>query len=79
MATVILLDNKVSKRITLNLCSEVKNKYLILPFRTTEGTKMEFAEGFFRSNFKIVILGDGGVVKTAIILNLLGQSFTKNY
>ena len=42
-------------------------------------TKMEFAEGFFRSNFKIVILGDGGVGKTAIIQNLLGQRFTKNY
>jgi len=42
-------------------------------------TTMEFAEGFFRSNFKIVVLGDGGVGKTAIIQNLLGQRFSKNY
>lgn len=40
---------------------------------------MEFAEGFFRSNFKIVVLGDGGVGKTAIIRSLLGESFSTNY
>lgn len=44
-----------------------------------EEKKMEFAEGFFRSNFKIVIAGDGGVGKTAIIQNLLGEKFSKNY
>ncbi|MHA2346674.1 MAG: Rab family GTPase [Candidatus Hodarchaeales archaeon] len=41
--------------------------------------KMEFAEGIFRSNFKIVVLGDGGVGKTAIIQHLLGKEFTSSY
>ena len=44
-----------------------------------EGSSMEFAEGFFRSNYKIIILGDGGVGKTALIQNLLGEKFTKSY
>ena len=41
--------------------------------------RMEFAEGIFRSNFKIVVLGDGGVGKTAIIQHLLGKQFTSSY
>ena len=41
--------------------------------------KMEFAEGYFRSNFKICVLGDGGVGKTAIIQHLSGESFSANY
>jgi small GTP-binding protein len=40
---------------------------------------MDFAEGYFRSNFKIVVLGDGGVGKTAIVQNLRGESFSANY
>jgi len=40
---------------------------------------MEFAEGFFRSNFKIVICGDGGVGKTALIQSLLSEQFSKSY
>ncbi len=45
----------------------------------TTRKRMEFAEGIFRSNFKIVVLGDGGVGKTAIIQHLLGKQFTSNY
>ena len=40
---------------------------------------MEFAEGIFRLHFKIVVLGDGGVGKTAIIQHLLGKQFTSSY
>lgn len=41
--------------------------------------KMDFAEGVFRTNFKVCVLGDGGVGKTAIIQHLLGKAFTTNY
>ncbi len=41
--------------------------------------KMDFAEGIFRFNFKVCVLGDGGVGKTAIIQHLLGKAFTPNY
>ena len=41
--------------------------------------KMDFAEGIFRLNFKVCVLGDGGVGKTAIIQHLLGRTFTTNY
>ena len=40
---------------------------------------MDFAEGYFRSNFKVCVLGDGGVGKTAIVQNLTGESFSANY
>ncbi|MHA1994040.1 MAG: Rab family GTPase [Candidatus Hodarchaeales archaeon] len=41
--------------------------------------KMDFAEGIFRTNFKVCVLGDGGVGKTALIQHLLGKAFTTNY
>ncbi|MHA1976603.1 MAG: Rab family GTPase [Candidatus Hodarchaeales archaeon] len=41
--------------------------------------KLDFAEGIFRKNFKVCVIGDGGVGKTALIQHLLGRTFTTNY
>ncbi len=41
--------------------------------------KMDFAEGVFRTNFKVCVIGDGGVGKTALIQHLLGKEFSSNY
>jgi Ras-related protein Rab-11A len=46
---------------------------------TMSRAKMEFAEGIFRTNFKVCVIGDGGVGKTALIQHLLGKEFTSNY